>query len=440
MVKKCTLLRKYEENGFNTKELFNYDEVDLQSMEDEQTKLVDLKEEDIVHFFRAKLIDIQNGSGNSVSSLSFRAGDGIEDLLQRIHAHPIYGYPFRNGFYNSLCRGMLKKRLLLRSGDTGTGKTRQDLADMLIVACDEIWDDDTNKWVSVKPSFPSLFISTELDKDDVQILMLAFVSGVPADVIEDGNYSDFIAARLKKAAQIIKACPMYCEYIEDFSISDIEDMVTDYIVSKNVEYIGFDYIQSTPKLMREIRKAYKADVREDEALRQLSAGLKQIAVRLDVFVESSTQLNRNGKDVEKRDSASLRGGSGTADKVDHGVLCFRATKKDLKELQHAISREGFNNNPNFSHWWYKNRKGMDHVIVWSQMDLAKLREKPLFVTDYDYNLLNVDPISLRHIESPSQRIEKQQEEDKRVADIKDKEKIGQLHNVAVDVNSGAIKF
>ena len=37
---------------------------------------------------------------------------------------------------------------------------------------------------------------------------------------------------------------------------------------------------------------------------------------------------------------------------------------------------------------YKNRLGDKGVIIWTKTDLSTLTTKPLFVTDYGYNLLN----------------------------------------------------
>lgn len=78
----------------------------------------------------------------------------------------------------------------------------------------------------------------------------------------------------------------------------------------------------------------------------------------------------------------------TADKIDHGVLTFKATKQDKDNLKHILQRGFTGKEPNFSHWVYKNRSGIDHVIIWTYMDLGTMREEALFVTDYDYNLID----------------------------------------------------
>src|SRR5699024_8161637 len=147
---------------------------------------------------------------------------------------PDMGFPFQNGYYNKLFRGMRKGKFLLRSGSTGTGKTRQAIKDMCTVACSEIYVQGQG-WQSLGPSAPALFISTELDKDEVQLIMLAFLSGIPESDIKDGNYDAGTLQRLNKAKQILKDSPLFASYIEDFSISDIEMKIEQYIINEGVQ-------------------------------------------------------------------------------------------------------------------------------------------------------------------------------------------------------------
>ena len=304
------------------------------------------------------------------------------------------GFPFQNGYYNKLFRGMRKGKFLLRSGSTGTGKTRQAIKDMCTVACSEIYVQGQG-WQSLGPSAPALFISTELDKDEVQLIMLAFLSGIPDSDIKDGNYDAGTLQRLNKAKQILKDSPLFASYIEDFSISDIEMKIEQYIINEGVQYVSFDYIQMVPKLSKTMQQNFGQNLREDQILVHFSAALKNIASRYQIFLQSSTQLNRGSKEVENRDATSLRGGLSTADKIDHGVLTFKTTQEDKNNLKHILSK-GFNSGkePNFSHWIYKNRAGIDHVIIWTKFDLGNLREEALFVTDYDYNIVDIDPLNI----------------------------------------------
>ena len=96
--------------------------------------------------------------------------------------------------------------------------------------------------------------------------------------------------------------------------------------------------------------------------------------------------------------------SATADKVDHGIITFKANAKDHENLKHILER-GFYRKPNYSHWVYKNRSGSSGLIIWSYMDLGTMREEPLFVTDTDYNLLDIKPIDIVYDNEQGQPIE-----------------------------------
>ena len=138
--------------------------------------------------------------------------------------------------------------------------------------------------------------------------MLAFISGIPDSDIKDGNYDSGTLERLNKAKEVLKRAPLFASYIEDFSISDIKMKIEQYIIHEKVGYVSFDYIQMTPKLSKSMQQSFGQNLREDQVLVHFSAALKNIATRYDIFLQSSTQLNRGSKEVENRDATSLRGG------------------------------------------------------------------------------------------------------------------------------------
>lgn len=85
----------------------------------------------------------------------------------------------------------------------------------------------------------------------------------------------------------------------------------------------------------------------------------------------------------------------TADKIDYGVLTFKVNQKDLNNLKPILERGFQQKTPNYSHWIYKNRAGMDYVVVWSKIDLGTMREEILFVTDYDYNPVEMSGLEIK---------------------------------------------
>ena len=139
-------------------------------------------------------------------------------------------------------------------------------------------------------------------------------------------------------------------------------------------------------------------LREDQILVQFSGALKLLANKYQIYIVSSTQLNRNSKDTEQRDTKLTTWRSATADKVDHGVMSFRATASDHDNLKSILERGHFDN-PNFSHWVYKNRSGRTAVIIWTKMDMGTMREELLFMTDTDYNLItDISPVQIDLVE------------------------------------------
>src|SRR5699024_12386476 len=83
--------------------------------------------------------------------------------------------------------------ILLRSANSGGGKTRNALADMCSVAINEIRKKNKKgqwEWVNNGEPVPSLFISTELDMDELQTILLAYITGINERVILDGDFDE----------------------------------------------------------------------------------------------------------------------------------------------------------------------------------------------------------------------------------------------------------
>lgn len=290
-----------------------------------------------------------------------------------------------------------KDHLFLIDDYIVTHNTRQAVRDLVNVSCDERYDN--GKWINTGLTMPILFISTELNKEEIQKLVLAYLSGIETSELEEGNFDKASLERVKHAQAIIERSDMYLVYMEDFSVSDIELTIEDYIINSGVQHVVFDYIQNSGKLSRTLQEAFGHNLREDEIISNLSRQLKMIAEKFDIFMMSSTQVNGKAKEDNMsiaRDANVLRGGRSTADKIDYGVLTFRVSKDDRRQLEGIQEDEGFNTKvePNLAHWVYKNRAGRDHVVIWSYMNMGNMRETPLFVTDYEYNLIeDIDPLT-----------------------------------------------
>lgn len=389
-VKKMSLLRAYTDEGIDITDIYNYKSLDMQEVDNDMQNIDNMEMRDIIDHFSVKQLRVKDRFNVDSDVVSFKAGSNLDDLFARLAKGPDYGMPFDNPYYNALFRGMKDKKLLLQSAESGGGKSRNAIRDVCTISCSKKFNIQKQVWEEQTVNKPSLLISTELEEDEVNILMLAYISGVPQNIIQDANYENEVFNRLQIAKEVLENAPIYITVIKDFSIRDIEDIIERNIIERDVVIAAFDYIQMRPKLQRSLNEINGGVMqREDQVLAALAEALKYIAERYDIFVRSSTQLNSNAKQVERKGQESLAGGRATANKVDFGIITTKASQKDIKSVEHILSHPKWGDlTPNYMHWVYKNRQNRDNLIVWTYNNLGNLREQICFITDYDFNLVD----------------------------------------------------
>ena len=98
------------------------------------------------------------------------------------------------------------------------------------------------------------------------------------------------------AADILTKSPIFIETLPDFSLQDIEDTIKKNIREHQLNYVFFDYIHTSLKILEEItRRSGGVKLREDNILFMLSIRLKDLCNKYGVFILSSTQLNGKKK-------------------------------------------------------------------------------------------------------------------------------------------------
>lgn len=394
-IKKLTLLREYEKVGFGTKDIYNTNLIDPTEISEERKKFDGLTELDIRNAVKAKLDLIhENMQIDTGDMYSFHGGDDIFELIKRCQEEPTWGHPFQSLLFNRAFRGMLGGKVMIRSGSTGSGKSRQMIGDMCNISATKMYDINTHEWVVNPRPVSSTMITTELDKTECQLIMLATISKIPEDIIKDGIYTPEVAERLDIAAKIIEESKMNFEFSSNFSISDLESMIEKNINRHETGFVFFDYIQITPRFAQELRKVFGYDLREDQMLNLLVSSLKNIAAKFNIFILTATQLNRSHKQDEYPDATHLRGGQATADKADYGVITMRVTQKDKEKLERLMATsDKFNcQMPTHGHHVFKNRGGKyTGVIIWVYMDLDNMVINDCFITTQDFEQLYAEP-------------------------------------------------
>jgi hypothetical protein len=126
----------------------------------------------------------------------------------------------------------------------------------------------------------------------------------------------------------------------------------------------------------------------------LSVKLKDICSQYGVFIMSATQLNGDYREAEVYDQNLLRGAKAIADKIDYGAMMLEVTEKDKEALQEICKRGNFEM-PEIKMSVYKNRAGRwKGIIVWCKANRGICRIDPLFVTKYDYALVEMEDFKI----------------------------------------------
>lgn len=394
-LKKMTLLRAYDNYGVDVRDIYDPDNIlDTKKKQLQEDILDNSTLEDIANKVDRKIDEIRLKYVDDSFGEAAQAGEGIEALIDKFKEHPEVGVPLYGPLVNTVTRGARLKKFYLRSAATGVGKTRSMIADACYIACNKIYDESFG-WIKNGTSEPTLYITTEQELDEIQTMMLAFLSNVDEDHILNGHYDGDEEDRVREAANILKNSPLYIEELPDFSLKDVEDRIKKNLRDHEVKYVFHDYIHTSLKILEEItRRSGGIKLREDNILFMLSNKLKDICNTYGVFIMSATQLNGDYQDAKTPDQNLLRGAKAIADKIDYGSILLNVKEEDLEALETILSSNLFDK-PTIKMSVYKNRRGRyKGVILWCKADLGTCRIQPMFCTTYGYEIIQMNDIKI----------------------------------------------
>ena len=390
-----TLLRAYDNYGVDVSDIYDPDNIlDIKKKQLQEDLLDNSSLEEIADKVDRKISDIRLKYVDDTTGEAIQAGKGVLQLIQKFKDHPEVGVPLYGRLVNTVTRGARLKKFYLRSAATGIGKTRSMIADACNIACNKIYDESFG-WIKNGTSEPTLFITTEQELEEIQTMMLAFLSNVNEEHIINGEYKGDEEERVIKAGEILESSPLYVEELPDFSLKDVENVIKKNIRDHDVKYIFHDYIHTSLKILEEITKrSGGVKLREDNILFMLSNKLKDICNQYGVFIMSATQLNGDYQEAKTPDQNLLRGAKSIADKIDYGSILLSVKEEDIDALDSILSSNIFEK-PTIKMSVYKNRRGRyKGIIMWCKADLGTCRIQPMFCTTYDYELINMDDIKI----------------------------------------------
>lgn len=396
-LKKYNAIKDLQKEGFDTSDIYPTDMLDP-NQEDKLKKFDSMTIQMIFESVRSKLVKIEGEYNAGTNTKVCYANEGIDALLDGLAATPEIGVNLPGETYNTIVRGARKGKFYLQSSGTGVGKTRRMVGECCYIAYPIRYDWTRRQWEKRGSCEKVLYVGTEQTISEIQTLILAYISGINEEKILYGRYND---EERKVLEDTLKIMEIYKEnftivQLPDPSIQLVKGTIRKECLLKDIGYVFYDYIFSSPGLLAEFRDLR---IREDVALGMLSTALKDLAVELDVFMRSATQVNGDLQEIKGiRDQRCIRGAKAIADKIDCGMVTAKVSPDELVTLDKLIREKGIC--PNQVSDIYKMRRGRyNDVRIWSEMDLGTCRIKDLFVTDVNFKpLVDFYPISISYEE------------------------------------------
>lgn len=382
-IKKLSTLRDLQESGFSINDFIKDDAL---SRAESLDKLNHTSIPEIIQTVKNKLQLVENNNYRAQEVTGSTAATGIRELLQELKNVPEVGIPLEGDILNYAARGCRKGKMYMYSAPQGYGKTRVMVGNACPIAFPKI----ENRKVYYREDMGKvLFIATEMQKDEIQTLILSWISGINEEKILLNTCNTEEQKILEIAINIMEKFQdnFIIEVVTDPGVAKLKRMITSYIIEENIEYIFYDYIFTSPGLMAEF-----STVREDVALMMLSNTLKEIAAEYNVFIMTGSQLNGEWAKTTVRNATLLRGSKALADKIDVGIIGVLATSEELENIQDVLSTMNYRK-PNVVIDIYKNRRGkMNNIKIFRYFDYGTCRSYDIIATHQDYSGLGELPI------------------------------------------------
>ena len=268
-LKKLSLLRTLKKNNYDISAYHKEDFDSLREEEEANQRFEDSSIDEILMSIESKYNQIKADFING-GKHSGNAAAGLNELVLELMKNPEIGPSLCGRFFSTACRGARLGKYYLRSAASGTGKTRLAVFDACKIAfpihyshksCTFVVDKDRDG--NVKPAEKTLVITTEMGKDEIQTIVLAYLSGVNESHILTGHYDIGEMDRVFYASQIVEKYQeyFYIEEISDPNLTNVESTIKRYATIEGVQYVFYDYIFSSPSLVAQFADS---KLREDE--------------------------------------------------------------------------------------------------------------------------------------------------------------------------------
>lgn len=387
-LKKFNLLSSLNKINIGTKEFYNEDLTDPKALEI-NAKFEDYEISDIISTIKKNLLEVEKDYSQGDSTETSSAAEGIEEILDAAEEGGDIGPQLQGEIFNSAVAGARRGCFYLRSAASGVGKSRNMVGDACGLAFPFRYNHKTCEWESYGNYERVLFIATEQQKKEIQRMILAYLTGINETKFRYGQFSDREKVVISQAIYLMKqlADNFLIVQMPNPTIELVKTIVRENCITKDIGYVFYDYIFVGPSLLSEFQGF---SLRNDEILLMFSTALKDLAVELNVFMMSATQLNAKGDDnSDIRNESAIAGSRSIINKADVGCIIARPTNEEIEILEKLKTSIG--EVPNLVTDVYKVRSGsLTQARIWSIIDLGTLRKKDLFVTNSRFEIIPND--------------------------------------------------
>lgn len=386
-IKKFNCLKDLKKSGFDISEFYEENELNPRQFEINQ-RFETLKPKDIFDSLKRKIYKVEGEYTEGDASITTDISVGIDELLEKLKNSPDAGARFQGKYFNTVTRGARKGKYYIVSFPSGGGKTRLLLGEACYLAFPMRFSWETMEWKITGNAEKTLFIATEQAKEEIQTMVVAYLTGINEDVILYGHFTKEQQTIIDQAKEVIKKYKnnLMIVQIPMPSVEIVKSVIRQNCIVNDTKNVFFDYIFSNPALLNEFRDLR---VREDVALLMLSTALKDLAVEQDVFMMSATQLNSSQDTNEKgiKNQNSIRGSKSIVDKADIAMIGGLVPDDQRDQIAPYVAKYGM---PTQVYDVYKVRRGKwTNLKIWSNVDLGTCRRSDVFVTDSNIKEIEV---------------------------------------------------
>lgn len=386
-LKKINLLRDLKKNGFDISSFYQEDLTKVDAI-DINRHFEELTSQDIIDSLKQKLLTTERSYLQNDATDTESAAFQLDSLFESMDDAEDIGLPLQGDIFNEIVSGARRGALYIRSGSSGVSKTRQAVGDACFLAYPIRYNSFHRKWEQTGGCEKVLFVATEQSREEIQKMILAYLTGINESRFRYGHFTPEERVIINQGMIVMREFEnnFFIERMPNPSIELMKSTVRENVLLHDIGYVFYDYIFIGPSLLNEFRGF---NLRNDEVLLMFATALKDLAVELNIFVMTSTQVNANSDNNQNiRNESTLAGGRSTINKADVGLVMARPSKDEIDILSNMPFMEQYSM-PNIVTDIYKVRSGQwTQVRIWSYVDLGTLRKKDLFVTD-----ARLEPIS-----------------------------------------------